>query len=175
VRPDGLSGLEGGLDVGGCRARIAWRGEVGSVVGEDRVDLVGDGGDQAAQEVSGGPARDLFVQFDQGELRGPIDCNDEIELALSGSNLGDVDMEIANRIGLELALGRGFAFNLRQAKDPMTPEGNDAATSGSDAGSSAAKRTGNRRAAAGYAFGKRRRPPLLRRSGRLIGAPSVLS
>ena len=85
VRPDGLSGVEGGLDVGGCRARIAWRGEVGSVIGEDGVDLVGDFGDQAAQELSGGPARDLFVQFDEGELRRPIDCNDEIELTLSGS------------------------------------------------------------------------------------------
>ena len=104
VRPDGLPGVEGGLDVGGCRARIAWRGEVGSVVGEDGVDLVGDGGDQAAQEVSGGLARDLLVQFDDGELRRPIDRDDEIELALSGSNLGDVDMEIAGS-ALNLRLG----------------------------------------------------------------------
>jgi hypothetical protein len=59
------------------------------------------------------------VQFDEGELRGPIDCNDEIELALSGSDLGDVDMEIADRIDLELALGRGFAFDLGQPRDPM--------------------------------------------------------
>ena len=51
VRPDGLSGVEGGLDVGGCRARVAWRGEVDSGVGEDGVDLVGDGLDQVAQEV----------------------------------------------------------------------------------------------------------------------------
>src|SRR5208282_700112 len=46
----GLS-LEGGLDVRRRRARIAWGGEVGSVVGEDDMDLVRDGGDQAAQEV----------------------------------------------------------------------------------------------------------------------------
>jgi len=59
VRPDGLSGVEGGLDVGCRRARIARRSEVGSVIGEDGVDLVGDFGDQAAQEVSGGPTRDL--------------------------------------------------------------------------------------------------------------------
>jgi hypothetical protein len=83
VRPDGLTGVEGGLDVGGCRARIAWRGEVGSVVGEDGVDFVGDGGDQAAQEIAGGPARDILVQFDESELRGPIDGDDEMELAFS--------------------------------------------------------------------------------------------
>ena len=31
--------------------------------------------------------------------------DEEVELALRGSNLGDVDMKIADRIGLELALG----------------------------------------------------------------------
>ena len=51
VRPDELSSLQGGLDVRCSRARIAWRGEVGSVVGENGMDLVRDGGDQAAQEV----------------------------------------------------------------------------------------------------------------------------
>jgi hypothetical protein len=38
---------------------------------------------------------------------------------LRGSNLGDVDMEIADRIGLEFAFGGGFAFDLRQPGDPM--------------------------------------------------------
>ena len=41
---------------------------VGSVVSEDRVDLVGDGGDQAAQEVPRGAARHFLVQLDEGEL-----------------------------------------------------------------------------------------------------------
>src|SRR5271163_4886640 len=60
------------------------------------------------------------MQFNEGELRPPIDRDNEIELALSGSDLGDIDMEIADWIGLELALGRSFAFDLRQAGDPMT-------------------------------------------------------
>ena len=68
VRPNELSGLQGGLDVRRGRTRIAWRGEVGSVVGEDGVDLVGDGGDQAAQEVPRGAARHLLMQLDEGEL-----------------------------------------------------------------------------------------------------------
>jgi hypothetical protein len=33
------------------------------------------------------------MQFDEGELRGPINCDDKMEPALRGSNLGDVDME----------------------------------------------------------------------------------
>jgi hypothetical protein len=41
---------------------------VGSVVSEDRVDLVRDGGDQAAQEVPRGAARHFLMQLDEGEL-----------------------------------------------------------------------------------------------------------
>ena len=60
------------------------------------------------------------MQFDEDELRGPINRDDEMELALSGSNLGDVDMEIPDRVSLELAPGRSFAFDLRQSRDSMT-------------------------------------------------------
>ena len=83
------------------------------------MDLVGDFGDQAAQEVSGGPARHLFVQFDEGELRRPIDGDDEIELALSGSNLGEVDRETADRIGLEFALGEASPSTWGSREIPM--------------------------------------------------------
>jgi hypothetical protein len=81
--------------------------------------FIGDGGEQATQEISGGPPRDFLMQFDEGELRRPVDGDDEMELALSGSDLGEVDMEIADRIGLELTLGRSLAFDLRQPGDPM--------------------------------------------------------
>ena len=59
------------------------------------------------------------MQFNEGEFGGPVDRDDEIEPALRSSNLGDVDMEVANRIGLELALRRGFAFDLRKPGDPV--------------------------------------------------------
>ena len=104
VRPNGFSSLQRGLDVRHSGARIAWRGEVGCVVGEDGMDLVRDDGDQAAQEVPGGAARHLLMQLDEGELRRSVDGDDEVELALRGSNLGEVDMKIADRIGLEFAL-----------------------------------------------------------------------
>ena len=88
---------------------------MGSVVGKDRVDLVRDGLNQPTQEVCGVAPRDRLAEFDKGELRGPVDGDKEIELALGGSNLRDVDMEIADRIGLELPLGRGLAFDLGAA------------------------------------------------------------
>ena len=39
---------------------------------------------------------------------------------MRSSNLGDVDMKIADRKGLEFALGGGFAFDLRQPGDLVT-------------------------------------------------------
>ena len=41
------------------------RREVDSVVGEDGLDFIGDGGDYAMQEISGGSPRELLVQFDE--------------------------------------------------------------------------------------------------------------
>jgi hypothetical protein len=79
------------------------------------VDLVRDGGDQAAQEVPRGAARHLLVHLDEGELRRSVDGDDEVEFALRSSNLGEVDM----KLGLEFAFGRGFAFDLRQPGDPV--------------------------------------------------------
>jgi hypothetical protein len=119
VRPNGFSCLQRGLDVRHSRARIAWRGEVGSVVGEDGMDLVRDSGDQAPQEVPRSAARHLLMQLDEGELRRSVDGDEQVELALRGSNLGDVDMKIADRISLEFAFGRGFAFDLGQPGDPV--------------------------------------------------------
>src|SRR3984957_6393058 len=78
-----------------------------------------DGGDQAAQEVSRGATRHLLVQLDEGELRRSVDGDEQVELALRSSNFGEVDMKIADWIGLEFAFGRGLAFDLRQPRDPV--------------------------------------------------------
>ena len=68
------------------------------------MDLVGHGGDEVAQEVGGGTARDLLVQFDEGELGRAVDRHEQVELALGGADFGDVDVEVADRVGLELVL-----------------------------------------------------------------------
>jgi hypothetical protein len=41
------------------------------------------------------------MQLDEGELGCAVDGDQEIELALFGSDLGDVDVEEANRVALE--------------------------------------------------------------------------
>jgi hypothetical protein len=59
------------------------------------------------------------VQFDKGELGGAVDGDEQIEPALCGSHFGDVDVEVADRIGLELALGGRLALDLRQPRDAV--------------------------------------------------------
>ncbi len=59
------------------------------------------------------------MQLDEGELRGAVDSHEQMELALLGSDLGDVDMEVADRVALELALVGLAAVKLRQPADPM--------------------------------------------------------
>src|SRR5215831_11321800 len=108
---------------GGRAGPVLWQiGELDSIVGEHDLDLVGHSGDKGLQE----GARSLRIGFvdelSDRELGGAVDRDKEIELALLGLHFGDVDAEEANRIDLELALGRGFAFNLRQPRDSMTLE-----------------------------------------------------
>ena len=86
------------------------------------MDFVGDGFDQGFEEVRGYPTISLFVQLGVGELRCAIDRHEQVELALLGSHLGNVDVKVADGIGLELLLGGLVALRLRQTADPMQLE-----------------------------------------------------
>ncbi len=89
-------------------------GKVNSVVGEHRVDFIGNSLDQREEKVSGDSCRGSLMQFDESEFRRAVDRHEHIEFALGGAHLGDVDMEIADRIGVELPLGGNFPVDLRQ-------------------------------------------------------------
>ncbi len=58
------------------------------------------------------------MQFGIGELAGAIDGNKEMELAFFCLHLGNIDMEIADRILLELASCLAL-FELRQPGDAV--------------------------------------------------------
>ena len=94
-------------------------GELGAVVGHDRVQTIGDGFEQGFQEGDGGRLICLLVQGCERELRGPVDGDEQMELALGRADLGNVDVDEADRIGLERTLGRGPAFDLGQAGDTV--------------------------------------------------------
>ena len=80
---------------------LCGRPAVAFEVGEHRVDCVGNGIDQTAKTVSSIPSGDPLMQFGEGELAGAIDSHKHGQLALLGPHLGDIDVEIANRIRLE--------------------------------------------------------------------------
>ena len=61
-------------------------------------------------------------QLHEGELAGAIDSDIEVELAFGGVELSDVDVEIADRISLELFLRRLAALDLGQPADALALE-----------------------------------------------------
>lgn len=59
---------------------------------------VRDGSHEVAQELGGGHVAGLLMQFRIGELGGPVDGYEEVELAFGRAHFGDVDVEIADRV-----------------------------------------------------------------------------
>lgn len=64
-----------------------------------------------------------FVRFsddlDEGKFRGPFNADVEAGLALGDMNLGDVDVEVADVVRLELTLAKLVSPDLGQAGDAM--------------------------------------------------------
>ena len=75
--------------------------------------------DQPEQEVSGNGGGGFLMQLDEGELRGAVDGHEHMQLALFGAHLGDVDVEVADRVGFELLPRRLVALDIRQAADAV--------------------------------------------------------
>lgn len=90
-------------------------GELDAVVRQHGMDCIGDSLNQIAQELGCGHLACLLVPFDIGKLRRSVDGNEEIELAVSGLNLGDIDVKIANRVGFECLLGGLVTFDIWQS------------------------------------------------------------
>ena len=91
-----------------------------AVVCENRVDLVGDGLDECFEKIGRRLPIGSVVQLGVDEFGRPIDGHEEVELTFLGPHFGDVDVEIADGIGLELLLGRFVPFRLRQPADGVT-------------------------------------------------------
>jgi hypothetical protein len=94
-------------------------GELDSVVGEHGVDAVRNGFDERFEEARGRLHIGLFNKFDHSELRGPVDGHEEVELAFGRSHLGQVDMEEADRIAVELLPPGLVSLHLWQPADAM--------------------------------------------------------
>ena len=94
-------------------------GELDSVVGEHGVDTIRNGFDECFEEGSGRLHIGLFHEFHHGKLRGPVDGHEEVEFAFGRSHFGQIDMEEADRIGVELLSPGLVSLDLRQPADAM--------------------------------------------------------
>lgn len=93
--------------------------ELDAVVRQDRVDLVRHRLKEVFKELPGRLAVGFLYQLRDCELAGAVDSYEEIELALFGPDLGNIDVEEANRVALELLPFRLVAFDIRQTRNPM--------------------------------------------------------
>jgi len=90
------------LDFSRGRAGVSRRSEVGTVIGKHGMHLIRNGFEQGPEKIARYPPGGLFMQLDVGKFGGAVDGNEKIKPALLGTNLGDVDVEITDRIGFEL-------------------------------------------------------------------------
>ena len=84
------------------------------------MDPAGHGGDQVAQDRGGGHFPGLLLRVAASEPGGAVDSDEEIQLALSGLNLGDINVKVAERVGLEVLRRELVALPLGQSRDVMT-------------------------------------------------------
>jgi hypothetical protein len=69
-----------------------------AVVGKNGADFVGGSFDQGFQESGGGGSAGLPHQLYKGEFARAINGDIQIELSLGGLDLGDIDVEVADRV-----------------------------------------------------------------------------
>ena len=92
-----------------------------AVVGEHGVDPVGNRRNQPPEKIGCHASCGLLVKFGEGKLAGVVDRHEEMQLALLGAHLGDVDVKEPDRVGLEKD-PRPRSFDLRQPANLMAPE-----------------------------------------------------
>ena len=78
--------------------------ELDTIVGQYRVDLIGNGSNQIAQKLAGNGSGSSLMQFGEGELGSPIDGYEEMEFSFSGLHLGNIEMRVPNRVSFEFLL-----------------------------------------------------------------------
>lgn len=71
------------------------------------------------EEVACDPPSRLLVQLDEGELGRTVDGDEQVEPPFRRVDLGQIDVEVAERVGLEARPLGLVAVDLRQSADPV--------------------------------------------------------
>lgn len=90
-----------------------------AIVGQDRGDFVRRDIDQRAQEGGRSLPIGFADQLGMSEFGCPVDGHKKIEFSFLGSDLGDVEMEEADRVDLEPASLGLVTFDIGQPADRM--------------------------------------------------------
>lgn len=76
-------------------------GELNPVISEHGVQLVRRRLDEVAQKLCGDQLRRAWVQFGVGDLTGAVNRHEQIQLPFFGSDLGNINVEVPQRIVFE--------------------------------------------------------------------------
>ena len=95
-------------------------GELDAVIRQRRVDRVRHGGDQIVQKGCRDPLSRFLMQLNECKLARAIDGHEQVQLALFRADLRDVDVKVADRVGLEAQALVLVAVHIRQATDAVT-------------------------------------------------------
>ncbi|KAA2212451.1 hypothetical protein F0Q34_14045 [Pseudoroseomonas oryzae] len=109
--------IEDVLDVPGI---LLERDELDAVVDQHGVAAVGNGLDEVAQDVRRLHLFSALDETDGGELADAVDSGEKAQFVLLDAALGQVNVEVADRIGDEALLGRLAASHLGQAADSVS-------------------------------------------------------
>ena len=136
---------------------VLWQiGELDAVVGQHCVDAIRNRGNHLFQKGCGSAHVGAFDQLHERELGSAVDGHEEIELAFRGAHLGQIDVEIADRIALELYPPGLVSFHLGQTADAMPFLTPMKGRTGQLRDRGPARRRGSRRAEAACACGRPR-------------------
>lgn len=78
------------------------------------MNFIGNCSNEIVEEFGCGGSSGLLEQFREDELRSAVNSDQQIEPTIGTTNLGNIDVEISNRISLELTLGTGAVVNIRE-------------------------------------------------------------
>ena len=94
-------------------------GELDAVVRQDGVNAIGNGFEQVLQELPRCLAVRLVHELGDRELASSVNAHEEEKLSLDRLDLGNIDMEKADWVSLELLPLWFVTLDIRQARDPM--------------------------------------------------------